>query len=125
MSPLTLKKSRASKGSVSKVSLDRRRQERMCFADALATPHFAQTGNTLLPWLKEQRSSSATDSSNEEDENETEDDECQHELKLFASAASEPGPGPSKAKRGRMDTITPKLTTVLDRTKVSDTVKPL
>ncbi|GBN76413.1 hypothetical protein AVEN_146328-1 [Araneus ventricosus] len=30
MSPLTLKKSRASKGSVSKVSLDRRRQERMC-----------------------------------------------------------------------------------------------
>ncbi|GBM33449.1 hypothetical protein AVEN_55777-1 [Araneus ventricosus] len=31
MSPLTLKKSRASKGSVSKVSLDRRRQERMCY----------------------------------------------------------------------------------------------
>ncbi|GBM94490.1 hypothetical protein AVEN_219789-1 [Araneus ventricosus] len=30
MSPLTLKKSGASKGSVSKVSLDRRRQERMC-----------------------------------------------------------------------------------------------
>ncbi|GBL75870.1 hypothetical protein AVEN_234218-1 [Araneus ventricosus] len=55
MSPLTLKKSRASKGSVSKVSLDRRRQERMCSGDALATPHFAQTGKTLLPWLKEQR----------------------------------------------------------------------
>ncbi|GBN49414.1 hypothetical protein AVEN_273856-1 [Araneus ventricosus] len=54
MSPLTLKKSRASKGSVSKVSLDRRRQERMCSGDALATPHFAQTGKTLLPWLKEQ-----------------------------------------------------------------------
>ncbi|GBN88145.1 hypothetical protein AVEN_122305-1 [Araneus ventricosus] len=47
MSPLTLKKSRASKGSVSKVSLDRRRQERMCSGDALATPHFAQTGKTL------------------------------------------------------------------------------
>ncbi|GBM02902.1 hypothetical protein AVEN_269832-1 [Araneus ventricosus] len=30
MSPLNLKKSRASKESVSKVSLDRRRQERMC-----------------------------------------------------------------------------------------------
>ncbi|GBM87764.1 hypothetical protein AVEN_171190-1 [Araneus ventricosus] len=43
MSPLTLKKSRASKGSVSKVSLDRRKQERMCSGDALATPHFAQT----------------------------------------------------------------------------------
>ncbi|GBM53373.1 hypothetical protein AVEN_81926-1 [Araneus ventricosus] len=54
MSPLTLMKSRASKGSVSKVSLDRRRQERMCSGDALATPHFAQTGKTLLPWLKEQ-----------------------------------------------------------------------
>ncbi|GBM74833.1 hypothetical protein AVEN_179933-1 [Araneus ventricosus] len=54
MSPLTLKKSRASKGSVSKVSLDRRRQERMCSGDALATPHFAQTGKTLLPWMKEQ-----------------------------------------------------------------------
>ncbi|GBM13673.1 hypothetical protein AVEN_148195-1 [Araneus ventricosus] len=54
MSPLTLKKSRASKGSVSKVSLDRRRQERMCSGDALATPHFAHTGKTLLPWLKEQ-----------------------------------------------------------------------
>ncbi|GBN03308.1 hypothetical protein AVEN_249564-1 [Araneus ventricosus] len=54
MSPLTLKKSRVSKGSVSKVSLDRRRQERMCSGDALATPHFAQTGKTLLPWLKEQ-----------------------------------------------------------------------
>ncbi|GBM19518.1 hypothetical protein AVEN_107989-1 [Araneus ventricosus] len=54
MSPLTLKKSRASKGSVSKVSLDRRRHERMCSGDALATPHFAQTGKTLLPWLKEQ-----------------------------------------------------------------------
>ncbi|GBM66749.1 hypothetical protein AVEN_189166-1 [Araneus ventricosus] len=54
MSPLTLKKSRASKGSVSKVSLDRRRQERMCSGNALATPHFAQTGKTLLPWLKEQ-----------------------------------------------------------------------
>ncbi|GBM41485.1 hypothetical protein AVEN_229115-1 [Araneus ventricosus] len=54
MSPLTLKKSRASKGSVSKVSLDRRRQERMCSGDALATPHFAQTGKTLLTWLKEQ-----------------------------------------------------------------------
>ncbi|GBM97254.1 hypothetical protein AVEN_264450-1 [Araneus ventricosus] len=39
MSPLTLKKSRASKGSVSKVSLDRRRQERMCSGDALATPN--------------------------------------------------------------------------------------
>ncbi|GBN18403.1 hypothetical protein AVEN_189333-1 [Araneus ventricosus] len=51
MSPLTLKKSRASKGSVSKASLDRRRQERMCSRDALATPH---TGKTLLPWLKEQ-----------------------------------------------------------------------
>ncbi|GBM10222.1 hypothetical protein AVEN_177491-1 [Araneus ventricosus] len=38
MSPLTLKKSRASKGFVSKVSLDRRRQERMCSGDALATP---------------------------------------------------------------------------------------
>ncbi|GBM09620.1 hypothetical protein AVEN_60258-1 [Araneus ventricosus] len=34
MSPLTLKKSRASKGSVSKVSLDRRRQERMCSGDS-------------------------------------------------------------------------------------------
>ncbi|GBM95830.1 hypothetical protein AVEN_242835-1 [Araneus ventricosus] len=54
MSPLTLKKSRASKGSVSKGSPDRRRQERMCSGDALATPHFAQTGKTLLPWLKEQ-----------------------------------------------------------------------
>ncbi|GBL96305.1 hypothetical protein AVEN_238675-1 [Araneus ventricosus] len=54
MSPITLKKSRASKGSVSKVSLDRRRQERMCSGDALATPHFAHTGKTLLPWLKEQ-----------------------------------------------------------------------
>ncbi|GBM81323.1 Sedoheptulokinase [Araneus ventricosus] len=54
MSPFTLKKSRASKGSVSKVSLDRRRQERMCSGDALATPHFAHTGKTLLPWLKEQ-----------------------------------------------------------------------
>ncbi|GBM17915.1 hypothetical protein AVEN_111070-1 [Araneus ventricosus] len=54
MSPLTLKKSRGSKGSVSKVSLDRRRQERMCSGDALATSHFAQTGKTLLPWLKEQ-----------------------------------------------------------------------
>ncbi|GBM44424.1 hypothetical protein AVEN_202964-1 [Araneus ventricosus] len=54
MSPPTLKKSRASKGSVSKVSLDRRRQERMCSGDALATPHFAQTGKSLLPWLKEQ-----------------------------------------------------------------------
>ncbi|GBL95124.1 hypothetical protein AVEN_188852-1 [Araneus ventricosus] len=54
MSPLILKKSRSSKGSVSKVSLDRRRQERMCSGDALATPHFAQTGKTLLPWLKEQ-----------------------------------------------------------------------
>ncbi|GBM78116.1 hypothetical protein AVEN_206424-1 [Araneus ventricosus] len=54
MSPLTLEKSRASKGSVSKVSLDRRRQERMCSGDALAIPHFAQTGKTLLPWLKEQ-----------------------------------------------------------------------
>ncbi|GBN86524.1 hypothetical protein AVEN_30102-1 [Araneus ventricosus] len=44
MSPLTLKKSRASKRSVSKVSLDRRRQERMCSGDALATPHFEHTG---------------------------------------------------------------------------------
>ncbi|GBO02882.1 hypothetical protein AVEN_58491-1 [Araneus ventricosus] len=52
MSPLTLKKSRASKGSVSKVSLDRRRQERMCSGDALATPHFAQTGKTLSYPLK-------------------------------------------------------------------------
>ncbi|GBM22272.1 hypothetical protein AVEN_144649-1 [Araneus ventricosus] len=41
MSPLTLKKSRGSKGSVSEVSLDRRRQERMCSGDALATPHLA------------------------------------------------------------------------------------
>ncbi|GBO38503.1 hypothetical protein AVEN_142384-1 [Araneus ventricosus] len=54
MSLLTLKKSRESKGSVSKVSLDRRRQERMCSGVALATPHFAQTGKTLSPWLKEQ-----------------------------------------------------------------------
>ncbi|GBM34947.1 hypothetical protein AVEN_80808-1 [Araneus ventricosus] len=52
MSPLTLKKSRASKRSVSKVSLDRRRQERMCSGDALATPHFAQTGKTLLPLME-------------------------------------------------------------------------
>ncbi|GBL84171.1 hypothetical protein AVEN_118578-1 [Araneus ventricosus] len=54
MSALTLKKSRASKGPVSKVSLDRRGQERMCSGDALATSHFAHTGKTLLPWLKEQ-----------------------------------------------------------------------
>ncbi|GBO17612.1 hypothetical protein AVEN_36248-1 [Araneus ventricosus] len=54
MSPLTLKKSRASKGSVSKVSLDRRRRERMCSGDALAIPHFAQAGKTLLPWLKDE-----------------------------------------------------------------------
>ncbi|GBO38526.1 hypothetical protein AVEN_236867-1 [Araneus ventricosus] len=52
MSPLTLKKSRASKRSVPKVSLDRRRQERMCSGDALATPHFAQTGKTLLPLME-------------------------------------------------------------------------
>ncbi|GBL87621.1 hypothetical protein AVEN_165219-1 [Araneus ventricosus] len=48
MSPLTLKKSRANEGSVSKVSLDRRRQERMCSGDALATPHFAQTGKNFV-----------------------------------------------------------------------------
>ncbi|GBN30487.1 hypothetical protein AVEN_134543-1 [Araneus ventricosus] len=48
MSPLTLKKSRSSKGSVSKVSLDRRRQERMCSGPALATPSWLRVVVQLL-----------------------------------------------------------------------------
>ncbi|GBN10232.1 hypothetical protein AVEN_63713-1 [Araneus ventricosus] len=73
MSPLTLKKSRASKGSVSKASLDRRRQERMCSGDALATPHFAHTGKTLLPWLKEQLLSFYFDMANKDDDKNKDD----------------------------------------------------
>jgi len=57
------------------------------------------------------------ESSTTEDSNEDEEDEEYHH-EVITSTVSEPGP--SKAKRGRMEIITPKLATVLDRTKVSD-----